>query len=74
MQSNDKDSSILAQQEKLRKTLVAPIIIGQLYLPASETQTTIGAAGGASALPATPVGYLKVIIGDTEYGIPYYTI
>jgi hypothetical protein len=36
------------------------------------TQTTVGAAGGASALPATPLGYLKVWVGATEVVIPYY--
>jgi hypothetical protein len=34
--------------------------------------TTVGAAGGASALPATPQGYLRVLIGGTERKIPYY--
>jgi len=37
-----------------------------------ETQTTVGAAGGASALPATPTGYLTITIGGTDYVIPYY--
>lgn len=60
--------------KKLRETLTAPIIIGQLYMVAPETQTTVGAAGGASALPATPTGYLKLVIGDTEFGIPYYAV
>ena len=36
------------------------------------TQASVGAAGGASALPATPTGYAKFKIGDTEYVIPYY--
>jgi len=36
------------------------------------TQTTVGAAGGASALPATPTGYLRLFIGTTEYVLPYY--
>lgn len=35
-------------------------------------QTTVGAAGAASALPATPSGYLKVAIEDVEYVVPYY--
>jgi hypothetical protein len=35
-------------------------------------QTTVGAAGGADALPATPTGYLEVKIGGTAYVIPYY--
>jgi hypothetical protein len=36
------------------------------------TATTVGAAGGASALPATPTGYLKIDIGGTEFKVPYY--
>lgn len=36
------------------------------------TQSTIGGAGGASALPATPLGYLLVWIGTTEVAIPFY--
>jgi hypothetical protein len=34
--------------------------------------TTIGAAGGASALPATPVGYASAVINGTVRKIPYY--
>lgn len=37
-----------------------------------DTQTTVGAAGAASALPATPTGYLTITIGTTEYVVPYY--
>ena len=37
------------------------------------TQTTVGAAGAASALPATPVKYLSVTASDgVEYVIPLY--
>lgn len=37
------------------------------------TATTVGAAGGASALPATPKGYLKFVGPDgTVYQIPFY--
>lgn len=36
------------------------------------TQTTVGAAGGASALPATPTGYVETKIQGTSYIIPYY--
>lgn len=39
------------------------------------TETTIGAAGGASALPATPSGYAIVYInGVGERKIPYYAV
>lgn len=34
--------------------------------------TTVGAAGGASALPATPLGYLTTSINGTACKIPYY--
>jgi hypothetical protein len=34
--------------------------------------TTVGAAGGASALPATPVGYVTIAVGGTNYKMPYY--
>lgn len=37
------------------------------------TGTVVGAAGGASALPATPLGYLTAFIGATEIRIPYYS-
>jgi hypothetical protein len=37
-----------------------------------ETQTTVGAAGAATALPATPTGYAVFTIGTTEYVLPYY--
>jgi hypothetical protein len=37
------------------------------------TQTTVGAAGGASAQPATPLGYLPIRLSDgTEVVIPYH--
>lgn len=39
----------------------------------SETQTTVGAAGSASALPANPSGYLRATLEDgTAIVIPYY--
>jgi hypothetical protein len=39
----------------------------------STTATTVGAAGGASALPATPLGYIIAHVGTTQVKIPYYT-
>jgi hypothetical protein len=36
------------------------------------TSSTVGSAGGASALPATPSGYITVDINGTDYKIPYY--
>jgi hypothetical protein len=43
-----------------------------LALPGIATATTVGAAGGAAALPATPTGYITVSIGGTNRKIPYY--
>jgi len=34
--------------------------------------TTVGAAGGASALPATPVGYVTMKLDGINYKVPYY--
>lgn len=36
------------------------------------TQTTVGAAGGASALPATPTGYIIVNVAGTNRVVPFY--
>lgn len=35
-------------------------------------QTTVGAAGGGSALPATPTGYILISINGTNQAVPYY--
>jgi len=36
------------------------------------TQSTVGSAGGASALPATPTGYIKIKSAGTMRVIPFY--
>lgn len=36
------------------------------------TASTVGAAGGASALPATPLGYWQVSLNGSNVKIPYY--
>jgi hypothetical protein len=36
------------------------------------TQTTVGSAGSASALPGQPTGYIKIKIGETLRAIPFY--
>lgn len=43
------------------------------WIAAATVQTTVGAAGGASALPATPTKYLKVVDdGGTTLVVPAY--
>jgi len=39
---------------------------------ATGSQATVGSAGGAAALPATPTGYLKLKVSGTSFVIPYY--
>jgi hypothetical protein len=63
---------------------VANIETGQLILSGASfaksgsvvlgnsTQLTVGAAGAASALPATPSGYLVFNNGGTKFVLPYY--
>jgi hypothetical protein len=37
-----------------------------------DTQTTVGAAGGASALPATPSRYMEITVDGVDYVMPLY--
>jgi hypothetical protein len=43
-----------------------------LALDATNLVTTVGATGAASALPANPVGYLRIKMNGTTRKIPYY--
>lgn len=54
--------------------LTRPIILGDLTLASPTTQTTVGSAGGASALPVTPTGYLIFNLGNTSYVLPFYAL
>lgn len=38
------------------------------------TQTTVGSAGAADALPATPSTYFKINVGGTDYVVPAYAV
>lgn len=55
-----------------KQLLTGPIILGDLTLASPTTQTTVGAAGGATALPATPLGYIVLNLGNGPVVIPYY--
>ena len=63
-----------AKTDSNRPKLSNPIVLGEITMGSPFIQTTVGAAGGATALPATPTGYLKIIILNTEYVIPYYAV
>jgi hypothetical protein len=47
------------------------VAAGQIGL-GNTVATTVGAAGGATAPPATPVGYLTINVSGTAYKVPYY--
>jgi hypothetical protein len=49
-------------------------IAGDITVQSATTSTIVGAAGGASALPATPEGYLVVNINGTARKIPFYNV
>ncbi len=57
-----------------RPILNLPFIKGEIVLLSQETQTTVGAAGGATALPATPTGYVKFIMEGNEFCFPFYAV
>jgi hypothetical protein len=46
--------------------------VGKFAINSAATTTTAPGAGGAGALPATPAGYVTVIIAGTSRKIPYY--
>jgi len=60
--------------ENIRPNLTMPIVKGEITFISAETQTTVGAAGGATALPATPTGYMKFTIDSTQYVMPFYAV
>lgn len=63
---------ITIQTGVVRLTTAAGIAAAGVVAFGNATQTTVGAAGGASALPATPSGYLRFFLGTTEFVLPYY--
>ena len=68
------------EQDSLTAFLSANTILSKLVATTARvfpqittTQTTVGAAGAASALPATPKGYLNVTLPTGESVVmPYY--
>lgn len=64
-----------------KETLNGGLVINNIAAPSaaanqvafgSTTASTVGAAGGASALPATPSGYLIINVAGTNFKLPYY--
>lgn len=71
METNEQTELVPTKSQVIAR----PIILGDLTLGSPSTETTVGAAGGASALPATPLGYLFINLSGTgPVKIPYYNI
>lgn len=56
----------------IRMTAATPTVSAGQVGFGNVTASTVGAAGGASALPATPSGYLQINIAGTMFKLPYY--
>ena len=48
------------------------VVANTIRWPGTSTATTVGAAGGASALPANPTGYVRILIDGVTFKVPYY--
>lgn len=55
-------------------TVVSGQITANTLNLASPTTATSATAGAATALPATPLGYVEIVITGTTVKIPYYTV
>ena len=76
MQTNTRPSGRVYFKGSTTSTWITMTGTANWGQPTSDfgTATTVGAAGGASALPATPVGYEIFYIGGTAYKRPYYNV
>lgn len=68
-----RDYSQMSQQQIL-KTIQLALDELDRRGTLNETQTTVGAAGAADALPANPTGYAKAIVAGEQVLIPYYSL
>jgi hypothetical protein len=55
-------------------TTTGAITSGSIALTSATTASTVGSAGGATALPATPSGYIQISINGTPYKLPFYAV
>jgi hypothetical protein len=59
---------------KQSRSVIQPLILGDLSLPSATTQTTVATTGSGAALPLLPSGYLVINIGNANQLIPYYDV
>jgi hypothetical protein len=69
---NDNDGTATMQAGALVVKASAPTAAAAQVAFGKDVQSTVGAAGAASALPATPSGYLKINVAGTNFVIPYF--
>jgi hypothetical protein len=58
--------------DTLKLKAVAPTVAASQVGIGSTTASTVGAAGGAAALPANPTGYWIINVAGTAFKVPYY--
>lgn len=58
--------------DTVRLKAVAPTVSAAQVGIGSTTASTVGAAGGAAALPANPTGYWIINVSGTAFKVPYY--
>lgn len=64
-----------AKQREVDRLATGQTLSGHLVftgLDSVDTATAVGAAGGASALPATPLGYAYATINGVLVKVPFY--
>lgn len=67
------DETLNAPNKTIEELHVSRKLVIDDELQYTQTQTTVGAAGGATALPATPTGYIKILGADGQVRVmPYY--
>ena len=68
------DQRVLSQIQALNQNMSELIkVINRVFPQVTTTSTTVGAAGGAAALPATPLGYLNVTLpSGAAVKVPYF--
>jgi hypothetical protein len=81
LESNGTGSIVLDQVSITDNTITTHVSNADLRLDTdgtgyldilTDTQSTVGSAGGASALPGVPTGYIKIKIGGTLRVMPFW--
>lgn len=63
----------IASDDTNGNIILDPNGTGELRLNVT-TQVTVGSAGGAAAVPATPTIYIKINVNGTTYAVPAFAV